>query len=177
MLLCLNIISIRCCFGWPSALAFKFNMRQLKALGGKAPSLKFYDELALFVTLSHNSHRSITQSCSWTWKKSKHDNYTEKSIWCFMGEAPNGRKAMMSWRFCDDRSRSVTRSSHWVKVTTIQAPGSADQLLTNLVILSHPTDPTLLLIYKTSLRLDLRYAKRRVCHIRVCHIQKFKTQI
>ena len=53
----------------------------------------------------------------------------------FRREAPNGRKAMMSWRFCDDRSRSVTRSSHRVKVTTIQAPGSADQLLTNF---SHP---------------------------------------
>ena len=48
---------------------------------------------SLFVTLSHNSHRSITQSCSWTWKKSKHDNYTEKSIWGFMRHAPNGRMA------------------------------------------------------------------------------------
>ena len=39
----------------------------------------------------------------------------------FMREAPNGRKApslnfMMSWRFCDDRSRSVTQLSHKVTI-------------------------------------------------------------
>ena len=70
--------------------------------------------------------------------------------------------------------RSVTFCHAIVTQSEKSLPFKLQGLLTNcrqiLVILSHPTDPTLLLIYKTSLRLDLRFAKRRVCHICICHI-------
>ena len=54
-----------------------------------------------------------------------------------MGGWPKVFNFMMSWRFCEDLSRSVTRLSRRVKVTTIQAPGSADKLILVIGSQSH----------------------------------------
>ena len=90
-----------------------------------------------------------------------------------MGGWPKVFNFMMSWRFCDVTSRSVTHSSH---ITPIRR-----RILSNIIsqnsYSAFPFPRFFLFYIETSLRLDLRYAKRRVCHIRVCHIQKFKTQI